>query len=109
MATTVTPNQPRRRSQRPRVSVRVRERDELEDAGTHEKEYDLLNFRDDQFDMSEAFMSIAIAVAAVASLVGSFWLLYVAWGSGAIGVVFWFAGFSGLNFRPEWLAQLLGT
>lgn len=74
-----------------------------------EKEYDQLNFRDDQFDMSEAFMSIAIAVSAVASLVDSFWLLYVAWGSGAIGTVFWIAGFAGLNFRPEWLAQLLGT
>ena len=51
-----------------------------------EKEYDRLNFRDDQFDMSDAFSSIAIAVAAVAALVDSFWLLYVAWGSGAIGM-----------------------
>src|SRR5450631_2703261 len=45
-----------------------------------EKEYDRLNFRDDQFDMSDAFASIAIAVSAVASLVDSFWLLYLAWG-----------------------------
>lgn len=74
-----------------------------------EKEYDQLNFRDDQFDMSDAFMSIAIAVSAVASLVDSFWLLYVAWGSGGIGIGFWIAGFAGLGFRPEWLAQLLGT
>jgi Domain of unknown function (DUF4337) len=74
-----------------------------------EKEYDRLNFRDDQFDMSDAFSSIAIAVAAVASLVDSFWLLYVAWGSGALGMSFGIAGFLGFNFRPEWLAQLLGT
>ena len=74
-----------------------------------EKEYDQLNFRDDQFDMSEAFMSIAIAVSAVASLVDSFWLLYVAWGSGASGIGLWIAGFAGLGFHPEWLAQLLGT
>jgi len=74
-----------------------------------EKEYDRLNFRDDQFDMSDAFSSIAIALAAVAALADSFWLLYVAWGSGAIGMIFGFAGFAGLNFRPEWLAQLLGT
>ncbi len=33
-----------------------------------EAEYDRLNFRDDQFDMSDAFMAIAIAVAAVAAL-----------------------------------------
>lgn len=74
-----------------------------------EQEYDRLNFRDDQFDMSDAFLSIAIAVSAVASLVDSFWLLYVAWGSGALGIGFWIAGFAGLGFRPEWLAQLLGT
>jgi hypothetical protein len=74
-----------------------------------EKEYDDLNFRDDQFDMSEAFMSIAIAVAAVAALVENFWLLYLAWLSGGIGTLFWIAGFAGLSFRPEWLAQLLGT
>ena len=33
-----------------------------------EAEYDRLNFRDDQFDMSDAFLSIAVAVAAVAAL-----------------------------------------
>jgi len=74
-----------------------------------EKEYDRLNFRDDQFDMSEAFLSIAIAVSAVAALVDSFRLLYLAWASGGLGIFFEIAGFSGLGFRPEWLAQFLGT
>jgi Domain of unknown function (DUF4337) len=74
-----------------------------------EAEYDRLNFRDDQFDMSDVFLSIAIAVSAVAALVESFALLYFGWASGALGVVFGTAGFAGLNFRPEWLAQLLGT
>ncbi len=74
-----------------------------------EAEYDRLNFRDDQFDMSDAFLSIGIAVAAVASLVDLFWLLYVAWGSGAFGLALGFAGFLGFNLRPEWLASLLGT
>ena len=74
-----------------------------------EAEYDRLNFRDDQFDMSDAFLSIAVALAAVAALADTYWLLYVAWGSGAIGLLFGIAGFVGVNFRPEWLAQLLGT
>jgi hypothetical protein len=74
-----------------------------------EKEYDRLNFRDDQFDMAEAFLSIAVAVSAVAALVDSFPLLYMAWGSGVFGMFFGVCGFAGLGFRPEWLAQFLGT
>ena len=74
-----------------------------------EAEYERLNFRDDQFDMSDVFLSIAIAISAVAALVDSFALLYFAWGSGAIGLVFGMAGFLNFNLRPEWLASLLGT
>ena len=53
-----------------------------------EAEYDRLNFRDDQFDLSDAFLSIGVALAAVAALAETFWLLGVAWGSGAIGLMF---------------------
>ena len=74
-----------------------------------EAEYNRLNFRDDQFDMSDVFLSIAVAVSAVAALVDSFPLLWFAWGSGAVGFGFGIAGFAGWNLRPEWLAQLLGT
>ena len=59
--------------------------------------------------MSDAFLSIAIALAAVAALVDTLWLLYCAWGSGAFGVLMGLAGFAGFNLRPEWLASLLGT
>jgi hypothetical protein len=44
-----------------------------------EAEYEKLNYRDDQFDLSDAFLSIAIALSAVAALVDLYWLLYVAW------------------------------
>src|ERR1044071_2003583 len=74
-----------------------------------EAEYDRLNFRDDQFDMSDVFLSIAVAVSAVAALTESFALLYFAWASGGLGIFLGTAGFMGLGFRPEWLAQLLGT
>jgi hypothetical protein len=74
-----------------------------------EAEYDRLNFRDDQFDMSDAFLSIGIALAAVAALAETFWLLAVAWGAGATGLMFGIGGFAGFNLRPEWLASLLGT
>ena len=74
-----------------------------------EREYDRLNMRDDQFDVSEAFISIAIALAAVASLVDAWWLLYLAWGSGGIGILFGIAGFAEISLRVQWLAALLGT
>ena len=74
-----------------------------------EREYDRLNMRDDQFDVSEAFISIAVAVAAVASLVDAWWLLYLAWGSGGIGILFGIAGFAEISLRVQWLVALLGT
>jgi ABC-type phosphate transport system auxiliary subunit len=74
-----------------------------------EAEYDRLNFRDDQFDMSDAFLSIAIALSAVAALVDAWWLLYLAWGSGGFGLFMGIVGFAGYNLRPEWIAKLLGT
>jgi uncharacterized protein DUF4337 len=72
-----------------------------------ERTYDQLNFRDDQFDLSDAFLATAIAVAAVGALTESFMLLVVSWISGGTGVVFGLAGFVGWNLRPEWLAQFL--
>ena len=42
-------------------------RDDGEGEGL-EAEYERLNFRDDQFDLSDAFLSIATALAAVAAL-----------------------------------------
>ena len=47
-------------------------------------------------------------LAAVAVVVAALWGA-VAWASGGLGIAFGTAGFLGLSFRPEWLAQLLGT
>ena len=74
-----------------------------------EAEYERLNFRDDQFDLSQASLATATALAAIASLVELFWVLYVAWVAGAYGLVMGMAGFLGLPFRSAFLAALLGT
>lgn len=74
-----------------------------------EAEYERLNFRDDQFDLSQAFLSMATALAAIATLVELYWLLYVAWATGAYGLFMGIAGFLGLPFRSAFLAALLGT
>ena len=74
-----------------------------------EQDYEKLNYRDDQFDMSDAFLSMAIALAAVAALVELYWLLYTAWAAGACGLIMGIAGFANLPLRLAPLATLLGT
>jgi len=74
-----------------------------------EAEYERLNYRDDQFDLSDAFLSIAIALSAIAALVELYWLLYVAWAAGAFGVIMGLAGLLGLPLRLAYLAAMLGT
>ena len=70
--------------------------------------YDALNIHDDQFDASEAAISTAISIAAVAALVEAFWLLAGAWIFGAFGLFMGICGFAGLPFHPDLLSTWLG-
>lgn len=81
--------------------------EQLEKAKAFRPAIEALGKVDDQFDISEAFVSIAIAVAAVAVLVESLPLLFLAWASGALGIVMGLAGFLGWGIRLEWLVALL--
>lgn len=71
-------------------------------------QYDALNVHDDQFDVSEALVSTAISVAAVAALVESEALLWLAWGFGAFGLFMGLCGFAGWSFHPDVLSSFLG-
>jgi hypothetical protein len=72
-----------------------------------QKEYDRLNFHDDQFDMAEAALSLSIALFGVTALTQKRWLLAI----GIVFAVFGFAlgvsGFMGYNLHPNFLAKLL--
>jgi hypothetical protein len=70
--------------------------------------YDALNVHDDQFDASEAAISTAISLAAVAALVESGWLLVASWCFGAFGIFMGLCGFAGWSFHPAVLSGLLG-
>lgn len=70
--------------------------------------YDALNVHDDQFDMAEATMSVAIALLGITALTQKRRLLHVAWVFGAIGFVLGLAGFFKLSLHPDFLARLLG-
>lgn len=73
-----------------------------------QKQYDELNVHDDQFDMAEALISVAIALFGVTALTRKRWLLGVASAFAAIGMLFGLAGFLGWNLHPDWLARVLG-
>ncbi|MFS2109591.1 DUF4337 domain-containing protein [Sphingomonas sp. Sphisp140] len=78
------------------------------DAKAQSDQYDALNVHDDQFDASDAAVSTAISIAAVAALVESGWLLWAGWAFGAFGLFMGLCGFLGWGFHPALLSGLLG-
>ncbi len=76
-------------------------------AERHSKNYDSLNFRDDQFDLSDATLSISLGMLAVTALTGKRWLLLTSWTIGGFGALLGVAGLTGLNIHPDWLIKLL--
>ena len=78
------------------------------EAGALADRYDALNVHDDQFDASDALISTAISLAAVAALSESFWLLGVGWVLAAAGLFMGVCGFAGLAYHPDVLSKFLG-
>ncbi len=72
-----------------------------------QKDYDRLNFRDDQFDMAEASLSLSIALFGVTALTQRRWLLLVAVIFAAFGLALGVSGFMGYNIHPSFIAKLL--
>ncbi len=69
--------------------------------------YDDMNMHDDQFDLADAALAIALSLAAVAALTSVWWLMFVAWGFGGFGFGIGLAAFLGSRFHPDWLISLL--
>jgi hypothetical protein len=69
--------------------------------------YDALNYRDDQFDLSDALLAIAISMLAVASLTQLTWLYALSLVPSAFGVLMGVAGLAGLHIHPDALSALL--
>lgn len=85
----------------------VDEQELKQKAKAYEKEYDTLNFRDDQFDLSDAALSIALAMLAVTALTNKRWLLGLSWMFAGFGIVIGLAGLFNLHLHPDWLTSLL--
>ena len=66
-----------------------------------------MNYRDDQFDLSDAALSLAVATLAVVSLTNKRWLMFVSWFFGLFGLTMGLAGLLSLRLHPDWLIKLL--
>jgi len=72
-----------------------------------QKEYETLNLHDDQFDMSDACLSVAIALFGVTALTRKRWLLALAVIFMFFGVLFGLAGFFAWGLHPDFFAKFL--
>ena len=73
----------------------------------YQADYDRLNLHDDQFDLSDAGFSVAIALFGVTALTRKRWLLGVAAVFMTLGIVFGLAGFFEWNMHPDALMRWL--
>jgi hypothetical protein len=69
--------------------------------------YDALNYRDDQFDLSDAALALALSLLAVTTLTRQRWLYLAALVPTGVGVFYGAAGLFGLPFHPAWLTGWL--
>ena len=72
-----------------------------------QKTYDALNYRDDQFDLSDALIALAISLLALTALTHKRWLYWIAIVATVGGVSFGLAGLLGWHLHPDRLARLL--
>jgi len=73
-----------------------------------QKEYDDINLFDDQFDMTDALLTISIAMFGITSLTQKRWLLYFASAVSLVGVILGLTAFMGISLHSSFLSKILG-
>lgn len=77
------------------------------DADKADQIYNELNFHDDQFDLSDAMLALAISLLAVTALTQKRWLFFVAMVPTVFGVLMGLAGLLSWRIHPSLLTRLL--
>ena len=72
------------------------------------KEYDDINVFDDQFDMTDALLTIAIAMFGITALTQKRWLLWFAAGASLLGIIFGLAAFMKISLHSDFVSKILG-
>ena len=90
------------------VADQAKKKEELRlQAEQDQKTYDALNYRDDQFDLSDTLIALAISLLALTSLTHKRWLYWIAMVPTALGVLMGMAGLFGWPIHPDAIARLL--
>ena len=77
------------------------------DADKADQAYNELNFHDDQFDLSDAMLALAISLLAVTALTQKRWLFVIAMVPTAFGLLMGVAGLLSWHIHPNFLTRLL--
>ena len=77
------------------------------EADNADRNYNELNFHDDQFDLSDAMLALAISLLAVTALTQKRWLFIIAMVPTFFGVLMGLAGLLSWHIHPDFLTKLL--
>jgi hypothetical protein len=90
------------------VLDQAKKKDELRlQAEQDQRTYDALNYRDDQFDLSDTMVALAISLLALTALTHKPWLYNLALVATVGGVVMGLAGLLGWHLHPDALSRAL--
>lgn len=73
-----------------------------------EKEYNDINLFDDQFDMTEALLTISIAMFGITSLTQKKWLLYFSTAVSITGIILGLTAFMKISLHSDFISRILG-
>ncbi|MGG9963723.1 DUF4337 domain-containing protein [Ferruginibacter sp. SUN106] len=73
-----------------------------------QKQYDDINLFDDQFDMTEALLTISIAMFGITSLTQKRWLLYFSGTVSLLGFILGLAAFMKISLHSDFISKILG-
>jgi hypothetical protein len=91
------------------ISRYEKEKNEIKtQAEGFEKEYNDTNLFDDQFDMTEALLTISIAMFGITSLTQKKWLLWFAGTVSLIGIILGITAFMKISLHSDLISKLLG-
>jgi hypothetical protein len=77
-------------------------------AEAFDKEYEAINLFDDQFDMTDALLTISIAMFGITALTQKKWLLWFSAVVSVVGIILGMAAFMHISLHSDFISKILG-